>query len=169
MVLAYVMPSYGVLKRMANQRDDVNTPGLKAEGVAQIAPVLAKDVATMLGTTWNSGELTLNASLAVRFPGRCHLELTSSETTKTLTATWANGKGKLEGGDVKALLVGLEQACVLLSPKSSEEGATRDGYNRLARPLQRHRELPHRAEGRRPAPAVGLQRPLSALTHPLHR
>lgn len=130
MLLAYVMPSYGVLKRMANQRDEVNTPGLKAEGVAQIAPVLAKDVASMLGTTWNSGELPLNATLAVRFPGRCRLELTSPETTKTVTATWANGKGKLEGGEVKALMVGLEQACVLLSPRSSEEGATREGYNR---------------------------------------
>lgn len=130
MLLAYVMPSYGVLKRMANQRDDVNTPGLKAEGVTQVAPVLAKDVAPLLGITWNSGELSLNATLSVRFPGRCRLDVSSPESTKQVSATWAGGKAKLEGGDVKALAVGLEQACVLLSPKSTEDGATREGYSK---------------------------------------
>jgi hypothetical protein len=130
LVLAYIMPSYGVLKRMASNRDDVNTAGFKADGVAVIAPVLAKDVAGMLGTTWNSGDLTLNISLAVRFPGRCRLELTSPESTKSIVATWVNGKRKLEGGDLPALGAGLEQACALLSLKSTEEGATREAYSR---------------------------------------
>lgn len=130
LALAYIMPSFGVLKRMANQRDDVNTPGFKAEGVAQVSPVLAKDVASMLGTTWNSGDLSLNASLQVRFPGRCRLELTSPETTKSVVATWASGKKRVEGGDLPALGVALEQACALLSLKSTEDGATRDAISR---------------------------------------
>ncbi|MFO0600844.1 MAG: hypothetical protein U0228_36375 [Myxococcaceae bacterium] len=128
--LAYVMPPYGVLKRMANQRDEINTAGFKAEGVAQVSPVLAKDVSAMLGITWNSGDLTLNASLAVKFPGRCHLELSSPESTRVLSATWVNGKKKVEGGDLPALGVMLEQACALLSPRSTEEGATREGYSK---------------------------------------
>lgn len=130
LVLAYIMPSFGVLKRMANARDEVNTAGFKAEGVAQVSPVLAKDVAGVLGTTWNSGELSLNASLSVRFPGRCRLELSSPETTKSLVATWANGKKRVEGGELPALAVAVEQACALLSLKSTEEGATRDAISR---------------------------------------
>lgn len=33
LVLAYIMPSYGVLKRLANARDSVNTPGLDRKSV----------------------------------------------------------------------------------------------------------------------------------------
>jgi hypothetical protein len=125
-VVAYIMPSYGVLKRFASQRDDLTVSNLKAEGVAAVSPALAKDVSSLMGVTWNSGELMLNASLSVRFPGRCRLELSSPESTKILAATSSGGKAKSEGGDVPALLVGLEQACSLLSQKAAEEGATRD-------------------------------------------
>jgi len=130
LIVAYIMPSYGVLKRFANMRDDLTTTAMKAEGVAAVSPVLAKDVAALLGTTWNSGELNVNASLSVRFPGRCRLELSSPETTKTLVAAWSSGKKRSEGGDVPALSVALEQACALLSFKSGEEGATREQLSR---------------------------------------
>jgi hypothetical protein len=130
MVVAYIMPSYGVLKRFAGQRDELTVANLKAEGVAAVAPVLAKDVSSLMGVTWNSGELMLNASLAVRFPGRCRLELSSTESTKVLAAAYTSGKARSEGGDVQALLVGLEQACALLSLKSSEDGATREAVQK---------------------------------------
>lgn len=130
MVVAYIMPSYGVLKRFAGQRDELTVANLKAEGVAAVAPVLAKDVSSLMGVTWNSGELMLNASLAVRFPGRCRLELSSAESTKVIAAASTSGKARSEGGDVQALLVGLEQACALLSIKSSEEGATREAVQK---------------------------------------
>ena len=130
MVVAYIMPSYGVLKRFAGQRDELTVANLKAEGVAAVAPVLAKDVSSLMGVTWNSGELMLNASLAVRFPGRCRLELSSPESTKVLAAAATSGKARSEGGDVQALLVGLEQACALLSLKSSEDGATREAVQK---------------------------------------
>jgi hypothetical protein len=130
MVVAYIMPSYGVLKRFAGQRDELTVANLKAEGVAAVAPVLAKDVSSLMGVTWNSGELMLNASLAVRFPGRCRLELSSPESTKVLAAASTSGKSRSEGGDVPSLLVGLEQACALLSLKSSEDGATREAVQK---------------------------------------
>lgn len=130
LVILYVMPSYGVLKRFANQRDELAASSLKAEGVAAVAPALAKDVAALLGVTWNSGELMLTASLAVRFPGRCRLELSSGESTRTLAAVSAGGKRRAEGGEVAALLVGLEQACALLSQKSGEDGATREAVSK---------------------------------------
>jgi hypothetical protein len=130
LVVAYIMPSMGVLKRFAHERDGLTASNLKADGVAAVSPVLAKSVAELMGVTWNSGELMLNASLSVRFPGRCRLELSSAESTKVLAAASTNGKSRSEGGDVQALLVGLEQACALLSLKSSEDGATREAVQR---------------------------------------
>jgi hypothetical protein len=79
-----------------------------------------------MGITWNSGELMLNASLAVRFPGRCRLELSSPESTKVLAAASSNGKTRSEGGELASLEVALDQACALLSLKAAEDGATRD-------------------------------------------
>lgn len=130
LLVTYIMPSYGVLKRFASQRDELTVAAMKADGVGVISPVLAKDVAALLGTTWNSGELTVNASLAVRFPGRCRVELSSAESTKTIRASWANGKVHAEGGEVPALAVAVEQACALLSQRSAQEGATREGLAR---------------------------------------
>lgn len=130
LLVAYIMPSYGVIKRFAAQRDDLTVSNLKAEGVAAVSPVLAKDVSALMGVTWNSGELMLNASLSVRFPGRCRLELSSPDSTKVLVAASNAGKVRGEGGDVEALEVGLEQACALLSLKSNEDGATREAVTK---------------------------------------
>lgn len=126
LITAYIMPSYGVLKRYANQRDDLATTQLKAEGVTAVSPALAKDVSNLLGVPWNSGELMLNASLAVRFPGRCRLELSSPDSTKTLAAAWAGGKVRSEGGELPALQVAVQHACALLALRSGEDGATRE-------------------------------------------
>lgn len=130
LLLAYIMPSYGVLKRFANQRDDLSVSSFTAGGVAAVSPAIAKDVAGLLGTTWNSGELTLNASLSVRLPGRCRLELSSPDSTKVLLSTWASGKQRNEGGELEPLRIAVEHACALLSQKSGEEGATRDALAR---------------------------------------
>jgi len=130
LIAGYIMPSMGVLKRFANERDGLTVSNLKAEGVAAVSPVLAKDVARLLGITWHSGELMLNASLSVRFPGRCRLELSSPESTKILMAASSKGTSRSEGGEVRALLIGLEQACALLSIKASEDGATREAVSR---------------------------------------
>jgi len=130
LLVAYIMPSYGVIKRFAAQRDDLTVSNLKAEGVVAVSPVLAKDVSALMGVTWNSGELMLNASLSVRFPGRCRLEFSSPDSTKVLVAASNAGKVRGEGGDVEALKVGLEQACALLSLKSNEDGATREAVTK---------------------------------------
>lgn len=126
LVTAYVMPAWGVLKRLAGQRDDLPVSSLRAEGVAVVAPALARDVSSKLGITWNSGELNLNASVAVRFPGRCRLALSSPDTTKTAVASTAGGKAHAEGPELAAALVAVEQACAVLALKSGGEGVTRD-------------------------------------------
>lgn len=53
LVLAYVMPTYSVLKRLASGRDELTVSALKVDGLGTVAPVIAKDVAEQLGTTWS--------------------------------------------------------------------------------------------------------------------
>jgi hypothetical protein len=126
LVTAYVMPAWGVLKRLANRRDDVSVSSMTAEGVAVVSPALAREAASKLGTTWNSGELNLTATLAVRWPGRCRLELSAPDSTKRLVATTAGGRARSEGAELAAALVAIEQACAVLAVKSTGEGATRE-------------------------------------------
>lgn len=126
LITAYIMPSYGVLKRYANQRDELPTTQLKAEGVSAVAPVLARDVSNLLGVSWNSGELMLNAALSVRFPGRCRLELSSPDSTRTVAAVSSGGKVRAEGGELAALQVAVQHACAVLAVRSGEDGATRE-------------------------------------------
>jgi hypothetical protein len=130
LVVAFVMPGYSILKRVANGRDELAVSALKAEGQALVPPVQARAVAGLLGITWQSGELPLQATLQVHFPGRCRLELTSAAGGKSLTASWAQGRKSTQGGDFAALGVAVEQACNALASRSGTEGETRAGYER---------------------------------------
>lgn len=136
LLLAYVMPSWGVLKRYANQRDELTLSSLKAEGVATAAPAFARDIATQLGVSWLGGELSLNAMLAVRFPGRCKLELTSPDSMQVIGVSVSQGKVRSDKESRPALEALVEHACALLAMKSTEEGATRET---LMRQLSAHK------------------------------
>lgn len=125
LVVAYVMPSYSILKRVAERRDNLTTTSIKMEGLASVAPVLARDVAGSLGTFWSSGELQLNATVWMRMPGRCRLELSSLDSTRSIAAVWNNGKRRSEGGELRAAQIALEEACALLSVHSGTEGESR--------------------------------------------
>lgn len=125
LLLAYVMPTYSVLKRLASGRDELTVTALKIDGLGSVAPVIAKDVAEQLGTTWTSGELTLNAVVSLRFPGRCRLDLSSPESTRAMTFAWSNGKKRQEGGTLPAAAVALDELCSLLALRSGTDGESR--------------------------------------------
>ncbi len=130
LVLAYVMPTYSVLKRLANARDDLTVTAMRLDSLGAVAPVIAKDVADQLGTTWTSGELTLTAVWSVRFPGRCRLDLSSPDSTKAMTFAWANGKKRSEGGELEAAAVAVDEACALLALRSGTDGESRGQLER---------------------------------------
>lgn len=125
LALAYVMPTYSILRRYAGTRDDLTLTSLKVDGNAAVAPALAREVASTLGSTWTSGELPLTSSLSIKYPGRCRLDLTSLESNKTITAAWSNGKKRTEGPELVAAQVALDQLCALFALKSAGEGETR--------------------------------------------
>jgi len=122
---AYLLPSYSILKRMANERDDLGLNAIKVEGSATVSPSSAREVAALMGVEWQSGELSLVFTGAIRFPGRCRLELSSTESTKTLVALSSNGKKKGEGGDFPALQVAVDQICGLLALRAAGDGESR--------------------------------------------
>lgn len=130
LTLLYVLPSYSILRRMADGRDEQALTTLKIEGSAVVSPGAAKEVARLLGIEWVSGELPLNFSVAMRVPGRCRIELSSPETTKVIAAVSSNGKRRAEGGELPALQVAADEVCALIALRGAGEGESRAAVER---------------------------------------
>jgi hypothetical protein len=121
LLLAYVLPSYAIVKKMCESRDNIGLTTLKVDGAATVGPTLAKDVATALNVDWVSGELYVTFSASMKFPGRCHVELSSPNTTKKVVAVSSNGKKRNEGLDLPALQVATDEICALLVVRGKDE------------------------------------------------
>lgn len=130
MALGYVMPSFSILKRVANQRDELTLTALKLDGLGAAGSTVSRELANALGTTYGSGELSMTANLSMRFPGRCRLELTSNESTKSLAVTWSNGKKRAEGPTFAPAQAAVDEACALLALRSGTEGETRSAIDK---------------------------------------
>lgn len=130
LILVYLMPASSVLRRVAANRDDLSVTSLRAEGMATVSPLLARDLAPALGTSWTTGELSLSAVLSVRFPGRCRLDLLVADSTKTMALAWSNGKRRGEGPQLAAASVAVEELCALLALRSGTDGETRTAIER---------------------------------------
>ena len=128
--LAYVMPSYSILKRTAEGRDEQALSALRVDGSAVVGPSAAREVANLLGVEWTSGELALNFSVQLKLPGRCRIELSSSQSTKVVAAISSNGKRRNEGGDLPALAVAVDEVCALLALHGGSDGESRGEIER---------------------------------------
>ncbi|MBE2250545.1 MAG: hypothetical protein IAE78_13500 [Myxococcus sp.] len=130
LALAYVMPTYSILRRYAATRDELTLTSLKVDGTGAVAPAMAREVASALGTSWTSGDLPLQTSLSIKYPGRCRLELSSFDAGKTMVVASSNGKRRTEGPELAAAQVALEELCALFAVKSAGEGETRASIDR---------------------------------------
>lgn len=119
LALSYVSPAYSILRRLADTRDDLGLNSIRVEGNAAVAPVLAKDAADALGISWESGELQLRFVASVKFPGRCRVELSSLESTKTVASVWANGKAKKQSV-LPVLDLATQELCTVLALRGGE-------------------------------------------------
>lgn len=129
-LLAYLMPSYSILRRLAHQRDELTISALKVEGSATVPHAVAKDLAPALGVEHGGGELQLSGTFAMKLPLRCRLELGALDTTRTASATWLQGRKKSEGPKVAGLEQALEQVCAVLALRSAGEGESRAALER---------------------------------------
>jgi len=125
LVAAYVMPAYSVLKRMASERDDLSLVALRVDGTATVPTAAAPEVANALGITTGPGELQLSMAVSMRFPGRCRVELSSLDSTKSVAAVSNNGKRRVEGTELAALAIAVDEICAMLALRGSAEGDSR--------------------------------------------
>jgi hypothetical protein len=125
MSLAYLMPAYSILRRMAKGRDEMTITALKVDGAVAVPQPAAKELATALGLEQSRGDLQLTATWTMKLPGRCKLQVGSADSTKTAQVTWQQGKVKSEGPDVPGLVQAVNHACGLLALHSAGDGETR--------------------------------------------
>ncbi len=125
-LLAYVMPAQSVLRRMVEARHDMRLNDLTLTGTAKVAPGLAREVGELVGTTWASGDLSVNFKLTLKIPGRCKLELIGPETGKSVTISVDNDKSAAVATPLKGAQLGLIEACALLASKGAEPAQTRN-------------------------------------------
>lgn len=136
LALSYVMPSYSILRRLSNRRDAIDVTRLELGGLATVGAPVAREVATQLGTEWSSGELRLTATAWVHFPGRCRVELSAADSTRTVAAVWAQGRARTEGGALPALEAATSALCGTLAVHSGTDGESRAAIERYLSSLK---------------------------------
>ncbi len=125
LALTYVMPSYSVLRRTAKSRDDLELVGLRVEGTAQVPKGVADDLASSLGVQAGQGELQLSMAVSMRVPGRCRIELSSVESTKSVASISNNGRARSDGTSMPAMQVLTTELCAVLALRGAAEGESR--------------------------------------------
>lgn len=129
-LLAYLMPAYSILRRLAKGRDEMSITALKVDGTLTVPQPGAKDVALALGVEPGRGDLQLSATWAMKLPGRCRLQVGAADSTKTAQVASAQGKLKAEGAEVPGLLQAVQHACGVLALRSAGEGESRAALER---------------------------------------
>lgn len=125
LVLAYLMPAYSILRRLAKGRDDMTITALKVEGTVSIPQPGAKEVAAAMGLEVGRGDLQLSATWAMKLPGRCRLQVGSVDSTRTAQVSYAQGKTKSDGPDIPGLVHAVNHACGILALRSAGDGESR--------------------------------------------
>jgi hypothetical protein len=126
---AYLPPATAILKRVAQRRDDVGAAALQVGGTLTFSGEAARRAA-MSGIAANPGaatgaDLTVPATLFVKTPGRCRLELTPASAPATAADRPAAsvrggrlaGRRGLEALPAVAALV--EGVCALIGEKGA--------------------------------------------------
>jgi len=128
--LAYVMPGYSILKHLAETRDGLQLFTLRVDGSATFSGAGLKDVGPVLGLPTDRPELQADATLYLKLPRRCRMELSSVEGGKQVAAVTSAGKKRFEGSDLASVDLLLQEVCALLAERSASEGESRAAVER---------------------------------------
>jgi len=123
--LAYVMPSWSILRRMVNARDELSLGSLRVEGSASFYGSGAKDAAAALGLPADRTEVQVDASVMLRAPGRCRFELNPIEGSRAASVS-SGERTRREGRELAILDVALQRTCAVLATRSDREGDARE-------------------------------------------
>lgn len=119
--VAYVLPSSGILRRMTEARDDLHLFTLKVDGAITFAGQTTREAGAAFGLPADRPEIQTDASVLLKLPGRCRVEVNPVEGSHG-AAVMSGGKLRVEGREVPALDVAIQQLCAILGNRSSSEG-----------------------------------------------
>ncbi len=135
-VLAYLPPASAILKRVAQHRSDVGLSSAAAAGKLLLAGEAAQRATAAAGLPGGGAEPGLSATLYVKAPGKCRLELGASggagATRPAVTARGDRVEGHAGLGEVLAVRALTHSACLLLGDKSPGAQGERALGQRLA-------------------------------------
>lgn len=130
----YVLPGGAILRRMAETRNDTPLTTLKVQGAMTFFGPAVMPAGAALGVPAERSELTSDGAVYLKVPGRCRMEASVAEGNK-VAVVQAGGRKKLEGTEIPALTVAIEQVCALLATRASTDMETRAQVERHLRAL----------------------------------
>lgn len=128
--LAFVMPSFSILRHMTNARDDLALYAVRVDGLASFHGSAVREAGAALGLPSDRPELLSDGSFAMKLPGRCRLELTPLEGTRAASVE-SYGKRRTEGTPLAVAQNALTAVCSLLAVRSSSDGEARSQVERF--------------------------------------
>jgi hypothetical protein len=132
---AYVMPAWSILKHMTNRREEMSLFLLRVDGSATFSGAAVKEAGPALGLSTDRSDLQVDATVYLKLPSRCRIELSSTEGGKQLAEVYASGKKRLEGTELTAVSVAMQEVCALLAERSSSESEAHGAVDRHLRTL----------------------------------
>jgi len=127
--LAFVMPSFSILRHMTNARDDLSLFSVRIDGLASFHGTAVREAGAALGIPSDRPEILTDASFSLKLPGRCRLDFIPLEGNRA-AAVDSNGKKRTEGGAVAVGQAALGPVCALLAVRSSSDNEARAAVER---------------------------------------
>lgn len=132
--LAYVLPAGSILRRVADEREELRLFSLRVDGTASFFSDAAREAGSALSVPFDLGEVQSDASILFKAPGRCRMELHPLEGARA-AAILSGGKARVEGKPIAAVAFALEEICAFHALRSSSET---EGRAQLERHLRGH-------------------------------
>jgi hypothetical protein len=135
---AYLPPATAILKRVVQRREEQKVTALEVHGRIAFSGPAADRVRALAGIVSASGDVTIPATLLVKAPSRCRLELAQEGTPSALRPALSTRGGHLSGrrgfDSVPAARALVDGVCALLA----ERGIGTEPERAIARRLADH-------------------------------
>jgi hypothetical protein len=130
--LAYVIPSFSILRRMVERRDGLRLTALRISGTATFAGAGARETATALGAPAER-EVQAEMAISLKIPGRCRVDVSTAGGRSS--SVFVQGKRRAEGTEIPSVSQAVMQICPLLALRSGAEGDARADVERYLRTI----------------------------------
>lgn len=131
--VAYVLPGFSILRRMVERRNDLRLTTLQVTGTATFPQTDRGEAALALGVPPPERALQGEATIALKLPGRCRMEVRVPEGGASATVQ-AHGKRRIEGTEIAAVSAALAQVCSVVA-LTGAEAQSRQALDRYLRSL----------------------------------